>query len=214
MKRIFLILAAAFFLAGYAKAQAVDSVLVNRYLTDTLNFIPCAQGYVIDSIKPDNNFTKWELATFTYFEGFRRRDEYPKVKLRPADSLVMLKSKTGFYTICPPSGCCWYMNAKNKKKVVSITDLATMSEFLGALDNQFDAYLWLASHDIADSRFVPLMTGQQIQWKMTNDGYLLRFPMRISDCPVTRGEVTFLVGFNKKVTHIKTKVLEVGVGCI
>jgi hypothetical protein len=89
-----------------------------------------------------------------------------------------------------------------------------MGAFLGALDNKFDAYLWLMSHDLAESRGIPLKTTPAIQYKKVKDGYLIKFNLRISDCHVTYADVTYYVGRNRNVVLIRSFITMVYQSCI
>jgi hypothetical protein len=199
-------------LALQGKAQS-DSALVQKFLPDSTGFSTFPQVSLLDSVRPSPGYAKWELNIFS--NNGRYSNLYRNNKnLRLPDSVVLTKSRNSFYTFCPPGGCGWYLSARKDGRAVSIGDMAMMSDFIGRLDNAYDAYLWLVSHQLAQSRFIPVQTRPSIEYKRLREGYLFRFDMRIHDCPVTSARVTYFVRWDKKILLIKTVITAVGEGCI
>lgn len=211
MKKIFLYL----FLSSFAcscRAQA-DSLLAQKYLPDSLHFQSFPQAFLLDSIRPAKKYPVLELNTLLNRGEYRNRYRSNGRKDIP-DTVVLSKARGGFYTFCPPGGCGWYISAQKGKKIITIENLTALDNFIGTIDNKYDAYLWLVAQDLADSRFVPIQTKPAIEYKLVDGGYLIRFVMRIRDCPVTSGKVTWFVGSDKKIVLIKKEILEIGEGCI
>jgi hypothetical protein len=192
----------------------VDSVLVRQYRDDTLDFIPFPEAYVLDSIKLCKRITTREINTATSRTTFRNFYRYPRPKDKIADTIVLSKSLKGFGTFCPPSGCAWYISAKKKRKIITVDNLERMSDFIGKVDNKYDAYLWLESQSLAASRGIPVSTNSSIKYKPVKNGYLIRFNMRISDCFITYADVTYFIGRNKKVVLVRSDTTSVSQSCI
>jgi hypothetical protein len=215
MTKLFLTIFILFILYLTTNGQTYnDSVTIKKYEADTLDFIPFPNAKLLDSIKPKKGFKKWEINTATSLTTFYNVYRFPKPKKIVPNTTVLSKCLKGFGTFCPPSGCAWYISAQRRKSIFTIEDLAGLSSFLGNIDNKFNAYLWLVSHDLSSSRFVPIETSTSTTYKIVEDGFLISIRIRISDCPVTQGLVTYFVGYDKRVIHIRSKVTSVGEGCI
>ena len=215
MTRFFLIIITSLFISVSANGQLVnDSTVLKKYLNDTLGFVSFPNAILLDSIEPDNGFKKWELNTATSLTTFHNFFRYPKPNGNLSDTIVLSKCLRGFGTFCPPRGCAWYISAQKRKRIITVQDLNGLSNFLGTLDNKFDAYLWLTSHDLFDSRSVPIVTSSSTTYKIVDGGFLITLNMRIRDCPVTNGIVIYFVGLNKKIVRIRTKVIVISEGCI
>jgi hypothetical protein len=193
---------------------AVDSALVRQYRADTLGFISFPQVYVLDSLKLCKRVTAREINTATSRTTFRNFYRYPQPTTKIPDTVVLSKSLGGFGTFCPPSGCAWYISAKKRNKIITVDNLERMSDFIGKVDNKYDAYLWLMSQTLAASRGIPISTTPSIKYKPVKNGYLVQFNMRISDCFITNADVTYFVGKNKKVILIRSDTTSVSQSCI
>lgn len=220
------ILSLLVFCTTFTQAQvSKDSAVIKKYLGDTLRFLPFPQAFLMDGIKPAKGISQWELNTIssenTNTENgvgqatiARNLYRHPAPVKRMPDTAVLAKAATGFATTCPPHSCAWYISAVQKSKKISVTNLRQMSAFLGAIDNKFDAYLWLQSQDLAESRAIPLTTTRKLFYRQVKDGFLLKLNMRISDCFITYADVTWFVGSDKKVVLIRSVVTSVSQSCI
>ncbi|MFB9077973.1 energy transducer TonB [Flavobacterium procerum] len=215
MNSYFLLTLTTFLFAFTAQAQSdKDSIIVNKYKIDTLNFKPFESGKLLHSIHPKKGFTQWEIDII--------RDSSPKVVDRfpsvenISDTLVLakpanIKSFNGFYRISAPTISRWYMSAKKKRKTIIIQNSKQLGRFLGNLDNEFDAYLYLFFNTPLSNPvyFAPY---ENAWYKKVEDGYLITaHKPSTSDAAESHPKSkidffnTYFIGFNKQVTKIRTK---------
>jgi hypothetical protein len=192
-----------------------DSLIAIKYFNDTLNLIPYPETSLLDSLIPDEKISYWEL-NFQGFGSYKNlyRSNIGENKLRD-DSIVLTKAARGFGTVCPPGWCIWYLSAKFKSGgVITITDWKSLSDFIGKIDNQFDAYLWLTRFPYSESEGIPQKPSEFSRYKIRDDGYLIVLNVRVSDCPVTNAELLYFVRKDKNVSFIQILKLIASGGCI
>jgi len=139
--------------------------IVEKYRNDTLNFSPfMREASLIDSITPDKKYVSWELNSAGW--GNIYRFPRPETPLPNSEVLSQLKEDRGFYKVCAPMICRYYLSAQQKNgKVTTIDDYKSLKKFLSKLDNPYNAYLWLYFHD-------DISTGAM--YKPVEKGFLIR----------------------------------------
>lgn len=201
-----------FFLTTTFGQKKSDSAIIKRCLKElkTLNSLPNIN--LFDSIKPDEKFTYWEVNA--NYEG-NFTNYYRSNKQFLNDTTFLTKSNSGFGTICPPDGCFWYISTTVLGQSKTVENISSLSNFIGTIDNIYDAYLWLSAQDLRDSKGIPISTNANVKYKLLDKGYLISMSnLRISDCPLTYGTVIYFIAFDKTIIHIKTITTKKTKGCI
>ncbi|MES2430899.1 MAG: hypothetical protein V4556_08170 [Bacteroidota bacterium] len=194
----------------------LDSLTEAKYKKDSVNFINFPDCVLLDSIIPDKKIIKWELNRVDSWDGspeYRNLYRSSHAEKLKKDS-VMEKFSDGFGTICAPGWCSWYVTVEKKDTLYSIGDINSLSGFIGSIDNVYDAYFWLISHDLADHTEVPLKILPKARYKILKDGYLIELHLMINTCPITFADELYFVPKNKKIKKLRRKITEQGTGCI
>ena len=183
----------------------VDSALKIKYLNDTSDFINFPNTSLLDSLVPNKTIAYWELNFNSGEKNFKNLYKSTTGENKSNnDSVVLTKANEGFGTVCPPRWCNWYISTKLKKgKAESITNWKTLSKFIGKIDNQFDAYLWLTCFTYSDSKSLPLSVSTSSKYKIINGGYLIIVNFRVNDCPVTNADLLYFIRKDQNVTFIQ-----------
>ena len=189
--------------AQHRQKAGTDSVLIKKYEHDTLAFKPFARnGLLLDSIHPKPQFTKWELNVKDHVV-YHNIERFPRPDMAIPDTVVLSRpGKNKGFMVISLSPRTWYMSALKGNKTVTIQDMKGLSRFLGAIDNPYDAYLWLffrKSKKMGNPGYKTVEDGFLISG--TGSGGDMAFPDK--KIIVTH---TYLVGFNKKVEEIRTQV--------
>ncbi len=195
---------------------AEDSLVKLKYFNDTLGFISFPNTSLPDSLIPNRAISYWELnwslRQERYTNLYKSTTGVNNVK---NDTVVLTKTINGFGTVCPPGWCSWYISAKFKNgKIVTVKDASSLSAFIGRIDNQFDAYLWLTCFPYSDSKGTPVKISSSSKYKKIINGYLMVMSLQVSDCPVTNADILYFVGNTKNVTYIKILKTKNEEGCI
>lgn len=194
----------------------VDSILKIKYFNDTVGFINFPNSLLLDSLIPNEAISYWELNLNSGDENFTNLYKSTKGENKLSnDTFVLTKANSSFGTVCPPSSCSWYISTKLKNgKTETVTDWRTLSTFIGKIDNQFDAYLWLTCFNVSPSQNIPLKVSTSLKYKIINDGYLILVNRRVGDCPIVNADILYFVRKDKNVTFIQIlKTIYEG-GCI
>ena len=189
-----------------------DSTIIRKCFKELKSLSSLSNINLFDSIKPDKSFTYWEVNA-NYGGNFK--NYYRSNKQTFNDTTLSIKSNSGFGTICPPDGCFWYISTTMLGQSKTIENISSLSNFIGTIDNIYDAYLWLSAQNLTDSKRIPISTNPSIKYKLLDKGYLISMSdLMISDCPVTYGTLIYFVAFDKTIIHIKTIKTEITRGCI
>lgn len=193
-----------------------DSLIKLKYFNDTLGFTSFPNTSLPDLLIPRKGISYWELnwslGTDRFTNLYRSTTGMNKLK---NDTNVLTKTINGFGTVCPPGWCSWFISAKYKNgKIVTVNDTSGFSEFIGKIDNQFDAYLWLTCFPFSDSKGIPVKISSSSKYKRIKNNYLIAINLRISDCPEVIADLLYFVRNDKKVTYIKTLRTTRNSGCI
>jgi hypothetical protein len=199
-------------LCSYCQKQT-DSILKAKYLP-YLQFMDYLydENY-LDYIKPNKKYGYWEANMFyqNKFSNVFRSKENPNI----SDTILLAKSSYGVTHSCPPVGdCYWYISTKTKKdnKTVTINTQKQFYDFIGSIDNVYEALLILFQSDYTlISKHIP---SNQIKFKAIDRGYLITISKLLSHCPIKEGYATYYVDVNKNITLIKTKVTKTSKICI
>jgi hypothetical protein len=188
----------------------VDVLIAKRLHNDTLSFLSFTDNKFLDSIVPNRQIIYWEINS----NSWNLYNSKNGKNLLKYDSIVLSKSDNGIGSFCPPGWCSWYISARMKDgNIATVSDWKGLKFFIGSIDNQFDAYFWLAS-SIGLYAQVPFNTTDVSKYKIYQKGYLIRTAVRISECPVTYADVLYFVGKDKKVTFIQALSINGIGGCI
>ena len=186
-----------------------DTAIIKKYLHETDNFIPIPYSNRIDSIRPEEEFIKWEFNHVYASEKqttYKNRYRFPKTEENLPDSVVLSKSCMVFEKLCAPSFCLYYISAQKGDSIITINNSTSLSRFLGKMDNIFNVKLWL--NLIYDKEL-----SYMAKYKMVEDGFLI-----VSE-QVDRGDLvisypqfkyveTFFFGFDKQFLRIKTDTIK------
>lgn len=192
-----------------------DSLVKVKYLNDTLDFKAFPNTSLLNSIIPDESISYWELnlnqreqtCTNLYksSKGENKSDN---------DTHVLTSTKAGFGIQIRPGGIInrWYVSAKLKNGgTETITDLKSLSQFIGEIDNQFDALFWF---DCYTNSGIPIRVSSSSKYETLDDGYLIIVNSIISDCIITSADILYFVSKDKKVTYIQFLHTKVEGGCM
>lgn len=184
-----------------ADAQLGTISIIEKYKNDTLGFIPLlTKAGIIDSITAGKEYVRWELND-TY--GNLSRFPRPEKSLPHRSVLTKLAGNKGFPYVCPPSICTRYMSAqKADYSTLHIDDDNSLKEFLGRLDNIYNAYLWVYLHyDYLDD---PV-------YKPVENGFLIRGKLHYKTDIVYRDIVrnsfdtrTYFIGYDGNILNINS----------
>jgi hypothetical protein len=218
-KKCYALLILMLFLVTEISAQVnIDSILLAMYQKDSANFRAFPDCILLDSITPNKEIKQWEL---NRVNGYNDNIKYVIENVyKPRNSSISFfeyrnshKPENGFGTICPPTWCFWYILAK-KDSVYNISGFNLLSDFIGTIDNPYDAYFWLISHDLGDSRILPLKIEPKTRYRKIRNGYLIEVSLMVSDCPITNADLLYFVGKDKKIRRLFKKITFQGKGCI
>jgi hypothetical protein len=193
-----------------------DSLIKLRYINDTTALINFPNVVLFDSVLPEKGIKYWELNQFlSQQKCINLYKSSAGVNKSRNDTQVLIKAKSEFGTTCPPGWCTWYIAAKLKNgSIQTVKNRYNLGTFIGKIDNQFDAYLWLADYPRSDSKQTPLFISNFSKYKRIKEGYLIVINMQVSDCPITRADIFYLVHKNKHITYIQTLKVSNEGGCI
>ena len=172
-----------------------DSVIIRKYINDTVGFNRFPNIQLMDSVVPEKVFVKWQLK---------------EVKI-----MQIIHGHSYFTTCWCPDLIFWYILAqKENADTLAIGNTDTLQTFIKNMDNKYNACLWLftqKSQGIA-SKDIPLDPIGVLQYKKVSDGFLISFNSRIKNAPVTNGSLVYFVGKDRKVVLIKQKITEIKKG--
>lgn len=212
-------------LVSAASAQLVlrtldrDSGLIKRYQNDTTGFITITDTGMTDSLKPSHRFVAWEVNTIHtmiyvrhgYPPGspYKNLWRYPKSGIKQADSVLLTHCDLlHSFTACLCADLFpWYMSVKtHDAQLLTVNNESLMQQFLGKIDNPYNAVLWL--HVIDETLSEPGQDGRRFHYKKVKNGYLIRYNTRVDEdkhSHVTYGDLTVFMGADFRVLFISKK---------
>ncbi|HMH22786.1 MAG TPA: hypothetical protein VK563_13460 [Puia sp.] len=210
-----LMILGAFCTIADAQTQATaDSLIVHRYLNDTLGFTPYTGASLPGSVVPDKAFSYWELNMIDGNRTFTNLYRSAETKGQSKQD-VLSKTTNGIGTVCPPGWCSWYISARKATgDTVTVTDCQGLGNFLGEIVNPYNAFFLLSCSTKYDSGIIPLGTAPGTSYKSVANGFLIIVNLRVNDCPVTDADLLYYVGKDKRVILIQQLRKTVLGGCI
>ena len=146
-----------------------------------------------------------------YYKNIAR---YPLPKKQLPDTTVLSKCDPMVcFTACLcPDFYPWYISAKSKNgNILTVADTSTMKTFLGKINNQYKAYLWLRLYDEHEDQ--PIKTSHYFKYKKVKHGFLIAYnsrnnKMELADLMCFVGEDFKVVLVSRKhITQIKGYVI-------
>lgn len=203
-----------YFLTAALQGISQQLDLVKKYANDTTGFTTFPETPLLENLRLPGKYTKLEINTWTYFYAsknngrykFKNVSHFPADPQKLPDTIVLSKCDLQkCFTACwCPGFIPWYISAQTlDNKTVTVGDTSSLKAFLGSINNQFNARLWLSLYD--KSLSVPNKTYSSFKYKKVKDGYLISYNTRIANAPATYADVIYFIGSDFRVILLSKK---------
>ena len=162
-------------LKSFAQDKQDSTIFSEKYLEKNISYKEIERQSpetLIERIKPSKKYEEIEFNIYSQGWYDNKQRNIKRLKNRNLDEYsVLSKSNIGMGSICIPGSCRWYISAKPKFGFVrTINTKEKLKKFVGLVDNEYDAWLILAS--LAD--FHPIYPYGK--FSKVVDGYLILIP--------------------------------------
>jgi len=124
-----------------------------------------------------------------------------------------LSEEQGFATWCPPDFCDWKLLSQNKQSIAIVNTYEELLNFLGEINNEYEAYLLLLASQFGDSNGRPYENAK-ISYRYFDESFYFSLELQLSDCPIERYKCLIKVSTLGKVELIDKKLKYKSNDCI